>query len=33
MNQAEYRLQGTEVREAELVLLAPPGEQAHFGAG
>ena len=33
MNQAEYRLQGTEVREAELVLLATPSEQAHFGAG
>ena len=31
MNQAEYRLQGTEVREAELVLLATPSEQAHFG--
>ena len=32
MNQAEYRLQGAEVREAELVLLATPSEQAHFGA-
>lgn len=26
-------MQGTEVREAELVLLATPSEQAHFGAG
>ena len=30
MNQAEYRLPGNEVREAELVLLATPSEQAHF---
>ena len=33
MNQAEYRLPGAEVREAELVLLATPSEQAHFGMG
>ena len=33
MNQAKYRLQGAEVREAELVLLATPSEQAHFGPG
>ena len=33
MNQAENRLQGAELREAELVLLATPSEQAHFGPG
>ena len=33
MNQAEYRLQSAEVREIELVLLATPSEQAHFGMG
>ena len=33
MNQAEHRLQAAEVREAELVLLATPSEQVHFGAG
>ena len=31
MDQAEYRVQGAEVREVELVLLATPSEQAHFG--
>ena len=33
MNQAEYRSQGTEVCEAELVLLSTPSEQAHCGPG
>ena len=33
MNQAEYRSQAGEVREIELVLLATPNEQAHFGSG
>ena len=31
MNQAEYRLHSAEVGEAELVLMATPSEQAHFG--
>ena len=33
MNQAEYRLQGADIQEVELVLLATPSEQAHFGEG
>ena len=33
MNQAEYRSRAAEIREAELVLLATPSEQAHFGEG
>ena len=33
MTQAAYRLQGAEAREAELVLLSTPSEQAHFGRG
>ncbi len=33
MTQAEYRLQGAEVHEAELVLLGTSSEQARFGAG
>ena len=33
MNKAEYRSRATEIREAELVLLSTPGEQAQFGEG
>ena len=33
MNQAEYRLQGAEVREAELVLLSTPQRAGSFRTG
>ena len=33
MNQEESRLWGAEVRQAELVSLSTPSQQANFGAG
>ena len=31
MTRTEYRLQGADIQEVELVLLATPSEQAQFG--
>ena len=33
INQAEYRSHAAEIQQVELVLLATPSEQAHFGPG